>query len=72
KYEFSYITLHDDLKLSIDIDALRKENTLQGHFVDHLMTQYEATTDATTKEDLMRAVRLGLEAFEGEILYHVD
>ena len=51
---------------------MRLENTLQGRFIDNLMTQYEATDEPIERADIMRAIRIGLEAFAGEILYNVD
>ncbi|MGI6157188.1 MAG: metallophosphoesterase family protein [Saccharofermentanales bacterium] len=69
---FGHFTLRDELSVAIDADALRKEKTLRGWFVDRLMTEIEATDDEPTKTELLRALRIGLEAFNGEIVFRVD
>lgn len=71
-YDLGFFRLRDALKLPLDLDRIREEPTLVGRFVSQLLDQYEAADDEIEREDLMRAIRIGLEAFEGEILYHVD
>ena len=67
--------LRDETTVALDLEMLRKENTLRGRFCDHLMTDIENSRAAGNAEQtriLALALKIGLRAFEGEVEYDED
>lgn len=58
----------DNSVLSVDLKALSSENTLKGLFVKKMLEKTE-NSEGCEKEALLKALNIGLTAFDGEVSF---
>lgn len=61
-----YVKVRDNTTKKIDLEALAKEKTLKGIFVQKML---EKMTNTEEKEKYQMALKLGLSAFSGEVKF---
>lgn len=66
--DFFYCDVRDKTSLAVDLSALAKEPTLKGIFAAKLIEQKENTPPQVFEQ----ALKLGLQAFYGEVTYDED
>ncbi len=64
-----FVKIKNELQPDFDLEQLKNEISLKGLFVKNMLSKIEADKD---NEALIRALYLGLEAFEGEVAYNED
>ncbi len=66
-----FIKLRDNTEPKIDLDTVKKENTLRGRFVKIMLDKITAAED-DDKEKLSKALFIGLKAFTSGVKYNED
>ncbi len=62
-----FVKTRDNTRPSIDLELLSKENSLKGKFVKIMLEKISAAQD---KENLQKALYIGLKAFSSEVKYN--
>lgn len=66
------VRVYDQTQVKIEMDRLRQEKSLRGAFVEHIARRIDQSDDEAEQEQYMRALSIGLKAFEGGVLYRED
>lgn len=64
-----FVKIRDNTQPRVDMEILKNENSLKGKFVK-LMCEKISAADASEKENLQRALYIGLKAFSSEVKYN--
>ncbi len=65
--ELYFVKLRDETRLRADLNALSKETSLKGIFVRRMLEKIGAAAGEAQKEQLRRALDIGLKAFDSEV-----
>ncbi len=71
KDKLYFVKLRSKLRKKIDLLLLSKEPSLKGIFVRKMLERAE-NADENTKQEILEAMYLGLDAFETEVAYDED
>ncbi len=64
-----FVKIRDNTRPAVDLEILKNENSLKGKFVK-LMCEKISAADASEKENLQKAMYIGLKAFSSEVKYN--
>ncbi|HAS78454.1 MAG TPA: hypothetical protein DCS38_01745, partial [Ruminococcus sp.] len=65
-----FIQVRNYTRPDVNLDELASEFTLKGIFVRKMLQQMHSAPDPITRNNLEKALYLGLSAFEGEVKYY--
>lgn len=68
--EIFFIQVRNYTRPDVNLDELASEFTLKGIFVRKMLQQMHSAPDPITRNNLEKALYLGLSAFEGEVKYY--
>ncbi len=64
-----YVKVKDETEFALDLELLAADPTLKGVFVKNMLEKMQNTED---KDAIMRALNIGLRAFNSEVKYNED